>query len=439
MRINKIKIQNFKSIANESFIFNDVNVLIGANASGKSNFVQIFDFLKNIKKKGFEDALIDLGGISNILNFNTKSKRLKIVVEINPNVRFPMPLGQAILINKRLVKNTDKIEYELVIRNLNGNSFEFREELSFYQYFSINHYEDGEIGEEIQGYEKTFEYGVSKNFDGTFRLNKPKVSIESFYYSDGIENAEYENIRVEAPLNLKMLEELNQNYKYRSVLEYSILSPPKLLDFGIYDIDTKALKKPIKYKHTSELSKNGDNLPIIVRNILSNKEIAEQFTADIISLLDFIEDIQTRRFENIVELWVKEKYNKKATQSNLLSDGTIAAIAFTAILYYQNQSVIFIEEPEHSLHPSLIGKVLSSVYDAVEYLDKQIFITTHSPELLRYLKKYNKNLDDLILIVRDEESGHSVLRRPIESRRVKIFLKNELGLDELFIDNLLND
>lgn len=49
MAIKKIKIANFKSFKDVEVELGRFNVLIGANASGKSNFVQVFKFLRDIK------------------------------------------------------------------------------------------------------------------------------------------------------------------------------------------------------------------------------------------------------------------------------------------------------------------------------------------------------------------------------------------------------
>ena len=47
MAIKKIKISNSKSFKNLELELGKFNVLIGANASGKSNFTQVFGFLRN--------------------------------------------------------------------------------------------------------------------------------------------------------------------------------------------------------------------------------------------------------------------------------------------------------------------------------------------------------------------------------------------------------
>jgi len=46
------------------------------------------------------------------------------------------------------------------------------------------------------------------------------------------------------------------------------------------------------------------------------------------------------------------------------------------------------------------------------------------------------NLDELLLVSRDKE-GYSIITRPGENEQVRIFLENELGLDDLLVQNLL--
>ena len=45
MTNSKIRIANFKSFADQTVELNAFNLLVGANASGKSNFVQALKFL----------------------------------------------------------------------------------------------------------------------------------------------------------------------------------------------------------------------------------------------------------------------------------------------------------------------------------------------------------------------------------------------------------
>jgi predicted ATPase len=121
----------------------------------------------------------------------------------------------------------------------------------------------------------------------------------------------------------------------------------------------------------------------------------------------------------------------------LISDGTVSAIAFIVALYYQDNSIVFLEEPEHCLHPSLIDDIVSTAYDVADFLDKQIIITTHSAQILRQLQSLDKK-EDLSMITRNN-NGNSIFEKISDKEMVQAFLKNDLGLDVLYIQNLLNN
>jgi predicted ATPase len=61
---------------------------------------------------------------------------------------------------------------------------------------------------------------------------------------------------------------------------------------------------------------------------------------------------------------------------------------------------------------------------------KQILITTHNPELIKYF-----DLESIFHISR--KGCFSNVSKPNESQEVNEFLKNELGVDELFVKGLL--
>jgi AAA15 family ATPase/GTPase len=63
MRITELSVSNFRSFERLDLELNTFNVLIGANASGKSNFVEIFKFLRDIAKHGLQNAVSMQGGL----------------------------------------------------------------------------------------------------------------------------------------------------------------------------------------------------------------------------------------------------------------------------------------------------------------------------------------------------------------------------------------
>ena len=61
----------------------------------------------------------------------------------------------------------------------------------------------------------------------------------------------------------------------------------------------------------------------------------------------------------------------------------------------------------------------------------QVIVTTHNPEIVKHA-----GLENILLISRDK-NGFSVISKPQEKEDVKIFLENELGIEELYVQNLL--
>jgi predicted ATPase len=82
--INRIEIENFKSIRYLDLQLCPVNILIGSNGAGKSNFISFFKLLKNIYDRNLQNYVADEGGVGNVLYFGLKnSQYLKGRVEFN--------------------------------------------------------------------------------------------------------------------------------------------------------------------------------------------------------------------------------------------------------------------------------------------------------------------------------------------------------------------
>lgn len=71
MKFTNIKVKNFRCFDDLDVKLNSFNVIIGANASGKTNFLALFDFLRRITRDRFENAFEALGGSSYFFNVNS--------------------------------------------------------------------------------------------------------------------------------------------------------------------------------------------------------------------------------------------------------------------------------------------------------------------------------------------------------------------------------
>ena len=71
-KLDRIKITNYKSIRDLDLELSDLNVFIGANGSGKSNFIGAFKFLNHLIEGNLQTYTAEQGGADIILHFGRK-------------------------------------------------------------------------------------------------------------------------------------------------------------------------------------------------------------------------------------------------------------------------------------------------------------------------------------------------------------------------------
>jgi predicted ATPase len=424
MKINKLYIENFKSFGKLEIVFQPINLLIGANASGKSNLITLFEFLKNIQKVGIKQAVSEMGGFESLLNMNTDSRSFTIQVEMEGA---DLLSTEQILAEIEILKKRTHIIYRIEV-NQKGNDTKIREEIKFTEIFvERNPMTETEmlIHEHI--------YGITNRF-GKFETIFSNILLETQPLSNGT----IPHLSTELAFKEQMLHTLNQEYKNRSVLEYGgIFIPTNLFQFGIYNIEPQRAKASNLNTNMEILRKDGSNLTQVVNQILKKDEdMVQQFIASVGGVLDFVEDIKVERFENLLFMKVKEVYNKTFTDSALISDGTASVIAMIVALYNQPFQISFFEEPEKAIHPALIRQLVERFYEEAEFTDKQLFITTHSPQMLKYFYKTSE-LQNILAVRRTSKTSYKTQMNPIATDLDIVMLLEVLGIEESFIQKII--
>jgi predicted ATPase len=92
--MNRIEIKGYKSIKDLDLALRPINILIGANGSGKSNFLSFFDFLKQVYNINLQE-FVALKGIDTFLH-----KGDKVTNEISTHLYFPGTNGYSFTIKK---------------------------------------------------------------------------------------------------------------------------------------------------------------------------------------------------------------------------------------------------------------------------------------------------------------------------------------------------
>jgi len=84
--LKRIALKGFKSIRQLDLVMNPVNILIGANGAGKSNFVSIFTFLRNLSEGKLQTYVEKQGFANTFFHFGSKATpELSIDMDVGSN------------------------------------------------------------------------------------------------------------------------------------------------------------------------------------------------------------------------------------------------------------------------------------------------------------------------------------------------------------------
>ena len=75
--LNKISIENYKSIEKVEIDIKDINILIGSNGAGKSNFISFFKLLNSIVKQKLQ-SFVGLISVKEIYSTDIELYNIKL-------------------------------------------------------------------------------------------------------------------------------------------------------------------------------------------------------------------------------------------------------------------------------------------------------------------------------------------------------------------------
>ncbi|OAV65567.1 cobalt transporter ATP-binding subunit [Bacteroidales bacterium Barb6XT] len=162
--IKTITIENYKSIRHLELDMKPINILIGANGVGKSNFISFFKFLKNLLEQHLQLYVAEEAGADNILYFGSKhSDFLQGYIEFEINSE---------LTNAYLFKLSPDKE----------NEFYFENETAFFH--DSSHYKkpyDISLG---QGHRESKRNKESEQENIVFHVKEYMSSFKIFHFHD---------------------------------------------------------------------------------------------------------------------------------------------------------------------------------------------------------------------------------------------------------------
>lgn len=392
--LRTVHLSNFKSISNQPVSLGNFNVLIGANAAGKSNFVDTLRFIHDMLGEGASTAVGRRLGWNNLLT-RGKKKSTTITAELLYDLR---EIRQPLRLGKKGYKPRE-INYRFEVASkakriyLNSETLNAR--------FECN-------GDE---------------FEEMFERTRQKVNIHSSIGLPG----HPKSISVPRQLEDKLFIKGGELVSIGSILLSQFIS-----GWRFYDLDVNVSRTPCVDEGQDILLNDGRNLAAVLDRLKSpSARVVHQRILKIMSILipGFEKWEIEQQFDGSLGFKVYEKGMTKALLPKMVSDGTIRLLGILLALLYQASRAILIciDEPERYLHPQVLKPIVEVMRDVSKRT--QLIVTTHSAEMVKWLEPSE------VLMV-DKIEGVTQIVRAQDVSMVEKFLE-EFTLDELWLGGYL--
>lgn len=419
MKIRHVEVSNYKSFHDISIDLGKLNIFIGGNASGKSNFVGIFEFIRNIINHGVDNAISMEGGTEYLRNLEIgSSENLRLLFVYDPEVRFVDHVEKSRSIGVKYLE----AEYEFALRfHKRGKGFSIEKDRFCvqYEFVELQKDEDREYHEVHEIGRGFIEIEVKKGKLKFKRELPSEITLDTLRIFPGLATS-----KISLPARTLFLE------TPFFVLFHQYERPVDSI--AIYDFDPRLPKKAVSITGRTELEEDGSNLSFVLKRISDNADDKRKFINLLGDMLPFVDNMKVTKFADRSLLFmIHERYHDASTflPATFVSDGTIQLACIIVASYFEDKDFLIIEEPERNIHPHLISRLVGLFDDVANR--KQVTLTTHNPEIVR-----NSDLGNLILVSRDQ-NGFSTIVRPRDKSHVQGFLAADMGVDDLYIQDLL--
>ena len=403
--ITSLRLVNFKNFADETLKVGPFTVIVGANASGKSNIRDAFRFLHGIGR-GYTLAEILGGkyGPGGQMEWEPIRGAPNEVIRLHRSTR---PRVGDFSIEIEQETEMEKISYSIQVRfNPRRRSEGFRVRGELLKTGSNNIYT---IGTGSSGSHRTV--SIDEDIQQRVFVSRAQPALTQFLESDSrwSQQPHDSELSTYAQLGHMRFLELSPN----RMREPSILGSGILGDFG-------------------------QNLPTTLELVCADPDqkrtmmswIAELTPMDV-SDFEFPRDPSGRIHLQIVER------NGRRVSAYSASDGTLRFLAILAALLSPNRGgIYFFEEIDTGIHPARLWLLLDFIERQTAKGDVQVITTTHSPALLTWMS--DKTFENTSVVYRDDYWSDSVIR-PIADLYNLRELRKSNTLGDLFTSNWIGE
>lgn len=370
--INRFSCLNFRNVKAEDLEFEKLNILIGPNNSGKSNFIKAITFfsemLKNAEKGNLKSAFLNAishNGWDHLL-FNDARDREPIELSWN------IGLGVETYIYKFSFEVGNSVENcNIVLEELNSDRNDKYK--NKFNYFRCH---DPKIGE---GYFSTaIKKGQSNRRHGFYINSKESIVMQ---FKD---------------ILLKNKEVYGEDLIRENIADIFYELQKYFDGFNVYSsaqFEMKKMREPVDPKNVDDLlSNDASNFTSVFNKHRSEnmfwKSKFENKMKELIPNLNMA-DIVVAYDRLIFQL----AYNDELHDLSDVSEGTLKGLVLNMLINMPTNkelTLLAIDEPETNLHPAWQKVVGNWIQTSDKF--KQCFISTHSPDFLdTFTEEFKRN------------------------------------------------
>lgn len=325
MYISRIKLYNWKNFHDCEVVLSERCFIVGANATGKSNFLDVIRFMRDIVKQGggLQAAVALRGGLKKIRCLAAR-QRTEVCIDLDICEN-----GQS----------SPKWRYSLELSNKGG------------------------------GIQKPYPL-VNRELAYNYYTNKTVLDRKYSSQEEDSETLKFTHLeQPTANAEFREIKDVFQTTEYLNVIPQFVRDADSvMLSSGMEDYFGRNFMERLSLLNTATRNKY---LKIINEVLLTAVPQLEN--------LSFVKD------EKGVP-HIEAKYNHwraKGSKQNekMFSDGTIRLIGFLFAML-DGSGIILLEEPETNLHTAIIEAIPEFVAKVQRNKKRQVIITTHSYEIL---------------------------------------------------------
>jgi predicted ATPase len=332
-RLESISVKGFRRLQQVDIKMRELVVMIGANGSGKTSFLDALSLLSASAKGNLTETLQQKGGLSQILT-RDRASQLEIAASMKIPERQPLQYN--------LILSPSRISHEIS-----------KETLTQRQKANLK---------------EPFKY-----------INSYGLDIR--YYQDGAgllpPNWEHNSLETSLSQVPKMYREPENLRRSLAACTY----------YGALDVSEKSpVRLPQAMRPAKLPGANGENLVSCLYDLRETDQERFEMIEDVLSTA--FPDFERLNFPPVaagtISMTWKDKNFSHPMYVHELSEGTLRFLWLTTLLQSQNLSTItLLDEPEVSLHPELLRHLVYLMREAAKHTE--LIIATHSDRLIRFL------------------------------------------------------